>query len=225
MPLEDFTTYTKLDPNNRFTVTSNKVIRDGKQRNEEAWLYKNKGVGHFPANVGRTHRWNGIIDSVGTANNTSFNAWALTQTGDIDDWWGLHTGGKSFFASYFTRETTYKIKIFEDDSGSAASSEYGISADTRYWLEAEYDPGVGTYGTLYLRIFSDTYSTLLTTLSLALRSSKKAYDNVFSAMSVNTGVAAAVYGEAQDLDLMEAVIVRTKKNLGRGLTRGIGRGL
>ena len=48
-PTEDFTTYSKTDPNSRFTVTAGKVACDGLTRQEDARVYRDCGAAHFGA--------------------------------------------------------------------------------------------------------------------------------------------------------------------------------
>ena len=47
MPTENFTAYTEVDPNGRFTVTAGKIDCDDLDRDETAYVYDDKGVGHF----------------------------------------------------------------------------------------------------------------------------------------------------------------------------------
>ena len=50
MAVEDFTTYTEVDPNSRITVSSTKVTWASVQRDEDAYVYKDKGVNYFDEN-------------------------------------------------------------------------------------------------------------------------------------------------------------------------------
>jgi len=45
--LEDFTTYTKVDPGNYLSVTSQSVIQTAMPRSASSYVYKDFGVGHF----------------------------------------------------------------------------------------------------------------------------------------------------------------------------------
>lgn len=45
--LEDFTTYTEVDPTNKVSVTSNKITVTNLETTSSTYVYKDKGVGYF----------------------------------------------------------------------------------------------------------------------------------------------------------------------------------
>src|SRR3990172_12759017 len=47
MAYEDFTTYTEVDPNNRFSVATNVITITELTRTEDAYIYKDQSAGHF----------------------------------------------------------------------------------------------------------------------------------------------------------------------------------
>ena len=47
MAIENFTTYTEVDPNNKLTVTSTKITAVDLDRDEDAYVYKDFGANNF----------------------------------------------------------------------------------------------------------------------------------------------------------------------------------
>ncbi len=189
MAVEDFTTYTEVDPNSRITVTSTKVTWTLIQRNEDAYVYKDKGVDFFSGDftINLTYRHTG-----GSVQGAPIvNAWALTNL--IDDEQGIIDASGDFLGlhvSAITSTTPSNIGLQEGDGGTRYIGINGFRAviDTDYYLKIVRDESVGTYGTLYLYTYSDAARTiLLNTDTLTLHSSKKDYRYLFALLSRNSG--------------------------------------
>lgn len=170
---EDFSTYTEADANSRLTVTSSKVTWTNFSRYDtDHYVYKDYGSNHF----------NGDFEHLLSMQITGYSgdygyagAWAMANV--VDDWSGLQGASESglFVHQQHNTGTANAMACREVDSGSYYdSSYYSISLNTYYYLKIKRDESVGTYGTLYTYIYSDSSrTTLLTTLSVALHSNKK----------------------------------------------------
>lgn len=59
-PLEDFTTYTEVDPNSHVAITDANTITFDSWKNEDTYVYRDCGAGHF---TDYTHEWAAEIGS------------------------------------------------------------------------------------------------------------------------------------------------------------------
>jgi hypothetical protein len=88
MAYQDLTTYTEVDPNGHISTTSTRITYTNLAFNEDAYDYSDKGVDHFNGDF--TH----LLDIKFTGDGGGGNrAWVLAN--DVDDAYGLITGGKS----------------------------------------------------------------------------------------------------------------------------------
>jgi len=97
------------------------------------------------------------------------------------------------------------IYAFEIDGGTAYNDSFtSPTINVSYWLEIERDEAIGTYGTFYVRIYSDSArTTLVDTLSITLHTSKKDYEYLYGAQSLDASGAGVLTSYVQDLDLQE----------------------
>lgn len=197
MATEDFTTYTETDPADNITVDSaSQVTVTTLLRNTDTFLYKDKGAGHYAENFRHKFR---TQQTYGSANGTCI-FWSLTN--DVDDRAALSAGNKSaLFCEWYNRTA----RMLELDSGTNyVDVTAALSDATNYYMTVERDEAVGTYGTIYLYIYSDAgRTTLLDTLTLALHTSKKDFQYQFAVMSFNNNTTNYVSGVIADLDLQE----------------------
>ena len=207
---EDFTTYTEVDPNNHINKTSNHVdFKD--YRNEDAYLYKDKGAGHF---TDFEHKIDARINS--HSGNSLAYFWMVSN--DVDDVNGLRLAGKSFLAAVIGfYGTSYYIQLNEFYLGTEYDSTYSsVSAGTTYYCTIKKS---GTAFTC--KIYSDSARTnLITTLSLTLHeNTSKRY--IFVCNTWNSGT--AYYGDEdiENLDLQEAgdTTPPTYSNVGTNTTK------
>jgi len=195
---EDFTGYTEVDPNSHIAKTANHVdFQD--YRTEDAYLYKDKGAGHF---TDFTHKIN--IKSVSGALWHQAHIWLLSN--DIDDAKGLLANGK----------TAITIDIYKAGSGVVyltleefyTTGEYGnswspMSENVWYYLTIQKS---GT--ALTCKVYSDSArTTLLTTLSLTLHANHN-FRYVFVCNTWNSNSAGCNGDEdVENLDLQETVSI------------------
>lgn len=196
MATEDFTAYTEVDPNSRITVTSSRVTWASLPRNEDAYVYADKGVGHF---AGDFEHLLTIRDEM-SGDATGLVAFYVLANA-VDD----------VFALYFSHRLVQldvingTIRLGCGNSSSFPldfTSAYG-GAFTRY-LEIERDESIGTYGTMYCRIYTDSGRTMLEdTLSITLTTEKTDWRYVYPCATSNSGTTVARSGFSENLDLQE----------------------
>jgi hypothetical protein len=188
-PTLDLTTFTSVDAAPaKFTITSSRVTASGLANNDNRYLYSDRGAGHFAANF--THLF--------TINTTS-----VTGQGDPVPWMVSNevytprniTNG--LYAEIYYGTTLY---LSEKPSGSYDGS-VALSLNTPYYCKAVRDEDVGTYGTLYVYIYSDSGRTTLVdtvVVTLAVKADFRYYFAMSALGSTNPAVADA-YSENHDL--------------------------
>jgi len=205
MAEENFLTYPEIDPNSRITVTATRVTWAGLTGNEDAYVYSDKGVNYFNGDF--VHLLTLCITA--SVNNAVIYPWALTNT--LDDIYGIYLAGGSFLGLRIQHQTTIQLGLGESDAGVYYESTYYVmTAGIVYYLKIVRDESVGTYGTLYLYIYSDAArTTLLATKSLALHTSKKDFRYIFAVGSYdnNSSYTTSAYTEDLTLEGGEAAVL------------------
>jgi|APSaa5957512535_1039671.scaffolds.fasta_scaffold28984_2 hypothetical protein len=198
MALENFTTYTEADPNNKITITSTKVDVAALVNSDNAWVVDDKGAGNFDGDF--EHLFELYTSSSG---GNEPGHWAMANA--VNDRDGLKGGSEDYFYAWSYRGS--QIGLDEYDNGTNYQDFWGsASGSTLYYMTVERDEAVGTYGTLYLRIYSDlNRTTLLDTLTVTLHTSKKDFQYIYGFMNVGGGES-TYSGYTQNLDLQEPEI-------------------
>jgi hypothetical protein len=208
MPLEDFTTYTEVDPNNRFTVTATKVDVVGLERNEDAYVYADKGVDHFDGD------FEILFETFANSGASAFMAHAM-MSNFIDDYEGHRAANESFLA--VDRDGAEDIILVERD-GAGQFPDVSSRTVGPWYCIFERDESVGSFGTMYCFIYSDSDRlTLVDTLSIALHTSKKDFRYYYVANSVNDGNVLPFTGYSQNHDLQEISISKVGGLVNKGL--------
>jgi len=114
--LEDFTTYTEVDPNSHLSKLANAVDHKG-YRNEDCYLYKNESANYF-GNF--TH----LIDMKPVGHGSTSGGWSsfwMLSKDTVDDWYGLANANKT------------AICVAEAYSGGHYISVGEAYGGTQYW--------------------------------------------------------------------------------------------
>ena len=201
MAIEDLTTYTEVDPNGHITVDANTSTFTDLPRNEDAYVYKDKGVDHFN---GDFEHLSEIYSSAGTASGMVYiNVLANL----VDDAKGIYAGGGDMLTLLIHMDSANAPSLYmrEYVAGTEyTAGPYAFSPSTLYYLKFKRDEGVGTYGTLYCYLYSDAARTnLLTTLTLTLHA-KKDFRYIYVTQTYNSATTEVITGYYQNLDLQEA---------------------
>lgn len=179
---EDLTTFTEVDVNDRYTVTSTAVTVDGLERSDgdnDEYIYKDYGVDNFDGDF--THLVSVAMSTSVTENYANYYCWMLSN----------NLGGRTYHVtnnysflgvsdSYMSAER--KIYLYEQDGSSTYSdSSIGLVKGAIYDLVIDRDETVGTYGTIYVYIYSNASEELIDTLTVTLHSSKKDFRYLYCA--------------------------------------------
>ena len=189
MSLQNLTTYTEQDTNNRFSETSTRATFTNSPCNETNYLYYDFGVDYFAGDF--TFLFDFIVSSGGNGSNT-----IIGLGNDLSDYRTNQVASKSQLCIRLGYNGgSFTIELIELDSGSETSDNYAGTINTNYYLTFTRDESVGTYGTIYCYVYSDSArTTLLDTLTLTLNTSKKDFRYFFALQSYNNGTAVAQTG-------------------------------
>lgn len=161
-PIEDFTTYTEFDPLSKVAITSSTITGVGMSRDEDTYVYKDKGAGHFSGDF--TQLVDITIDNV--VNSGAAVGWAMTN--DIDDVRGLVVANKSFLYMSFLSGTA--AFLIESATGTLHSDfTVSLTEGQISYYTLDRDEGVGSFGQLSCLIYTDVDRTIpLDSLSVLL---------------------------------------------------------
>lgn len=224
-PIEDWTTYTEVDPNSHISKTSSVITFTDLTRGETAYVYSDKGAAHFDGDFEH------LVDTKQTAHSDSgiFVCWALAN--DLNDYYHLIANNNSAIIVRLSNATTV-MTIYEIKGGGVTGSgNYTFAEGTRDYLKIKRDEAVGTYGTVYCYIYSDAARTsLLATLSVTL-TEKQDFRYVYGVNTYNDGNAYTVNGDVSNLDLQEVISkaiasgITVSATVGRGIARSVSAGV
>jgi len=184
MATEDFTTYSKLDANSRYTIIPSKITATDLPSTEDAYVYKDKGVNYFDGDF--VHFL--TVRMTAATDGGRFYFWVLANA--IDDTQGIEDASGDFLGcEFYYGAPNYTIHLDECYGGTRITDSYVISLNTTYYLKIVRDESAGTYGKLYCYIYSDSERTnLLDTLTRSLHVSKKDYRYIYGANNRNSGI-------------------------------------
>ena len=204
-PYEDFyNDYSEVDPNShieRASGTPYKVSFNTLYRNETAYVYKDHGAGHFSGDF--EHLWEFEIT---IANNSAVViGWGMANT--LNDYRSIDLASGDELAVQLNKSAggSYLVYLFELIAGTQYyDSSVALSAATTYYCTTTRDEAVGTYGTLYLDVYSDaSRETLVDALSVTLHE-KEDFQYYYPCQSYNDSTAVYMTGVSQNHDLQEA---------------------
>ncbi len=197
MAIEDFTTYTEVDAGSDITITSSRVTFTVLPRNVESYVYYDKAAGFFDGSVGWIHNFEMFVSASDTGSVAV--GWMVSNT--IDDLAGQR-GVVSRLNFYWGGD---EKMVLEEGNGTANQFDVQastLSLSTLYYMQVEVDPAVGSFGTVYGRVFSDSDRTsLVEEMFLAIAGSVKDYRYIYGLNTFNSGTAQDITGYVQNLDL------------------------
>jgi len=201
MAFEDFNSYTEVDPNSRYTISGDgeKITVTALQKGEDSYIYDDKGVDFFDGDFEH------LVEFSGTYIDTDARCVVHSLSTSL----GPFRDGSVYLADTFAIDISaasssfMRIIIYEVDGASVYVDNWnGASWGTPYYGTFYRDPGVGTYGTLYLEIYSDSLkTTLVYTLSITLHSSIKKMRYSYGTQSWGDAGTQAISGYTNQLDL------------------------
>ncbi|MCK5611928.1 hypothetical protein KAR91_59210 [Candidatus Pacearchaeota archaeon] len=193
MSLEDYTIGIKLDANNRYTVTTNKIAVAGLLRNEpDEYVALDKGVAFFDGNF--NHKFQ---TKVTASTGGQVYPWALANTLDdflpLNDVLGLQVRSGQVF-------------LVEKDGGILYfDSSTTLIINTQYYHTIVRDEAIGSFGQLQCFIYDDAIRTnLIDVLTLALHV-KEDWRYVYGVMAPASSGINFITADIENLDLGLAV--------------------
>lgn len=194
--------FTEVDPNGRLAVTLNRVTAAALTRNETAYVYRDRGAAFYAGDF--LHQ----VDVRATAYTGDGMAvlWAIADvlSDRANGSWG---GGNALDVFAFHYLGAYRLYLEERESAVSYQDYMEISVNATYYLEIERDEAVGTYGTLYCRVYASAAdraagSGALDTLSLALHA-KRDHRYLYALASSNAASGSVnLSGYAENLNLV-----------------------
>lgn len=202
MATQDFTTYTKVDPGSKLTVTATRITFTAMPQNASTYVYKDLGAGAVGGSF--KHRFNFNITS--GSNNNVAGLWLVANTIANDN--AIMGGsfnalevsifiGATGVLNLFLRERWNNAGTWTTSSTSTAA----VAFATTYYVTVVRDESVGTYGTLYLYVYSDSgRTTLVATLTRTLNEAVD-FQYVYDVSSSNTGSGNTSTGYVDTFDM------------------------
>lgn len=200
MAIEDFTTYTEVDPNSEISVAAAQIDYTNQDIGSVAYVYKDQGLDHFDGDF--LHSLEMEVNSVDAGAAVRWMVWCVADAiGAFDE---LDANNdNSLHVLYDTADgVTPRLFIAENDGGAVSiTSKQGIVLDTTYYLEIEKS---GT--NLALRIYSDkSRQTLLGTINKTIVDHDYQYSYGFQSRGGGTGLDST--GRVARLNLGEVTFV------------------
>ena len=227
----DLTTAVETDTEGKLEVSAETIAVNGLDRNDRSNLYFDYGVGHYNFNFIHRHYVEYLSGLTG-----HIYTWVLANVPNTA-WHGIGEGGIRASGldgvSFRHREhaATAHWALNEVDAGTLyndIASDIGSLSNPRYietyWVEDPPGPNGGGY--LYGDVYpDDSYDTPLYTMQLNLHK-VYAFQYRYPMMSLDdnnlfnwTGIIGKVYS------IGEGVPALARRGVGRGILRGVGRGL
>ena len=195
MAVEDFTTYTKVDPNSDITITSSKVAFDTLLRSAIAYVTSDKGVNFFD---GDFEHW---VEIYANPVEDFALAWDWLLANVLSGELAMNQNDDEHFAVGFYSDAGNLLLRLAEGGLNYYQDTYNASLSTIYYLKIVRDESVGTYGTIYCYIYSNVERTnLLGTLSLALHIAKFDFRYIYALCGYGGGTQ-AITGYTENLNL------------------------
>jgi hypothetical protein len=195
--LENFTTYTEVDPNNHLSQTATRATFTTLTYNEDAYLYKSYGSGHFSGDF--EHKIDAVLSSSTTHNNYAV-VWALANgVGDNNDIEALNDYIKLYFAHRSTGKYFWLDGKYNGAAVSNTSSTYALTLGKTYYLTIKRDGNVVT-----VNVYDESArTTLLTSLTITLAGASSFEYLITTGSTSGVSYTWTLTGFVENLDLQE----------------------
>ncbi len=184
MANEDLSTYTLVNPNAVFTVTSSKSLWTNMNQSVSDYLYADKTVGFFGSTF--IHSLNFRLNSPGVAGNSLSQPWCLGNT--IANGNGFGSSQSIAFQLEGRTAGNIRIGLEQNHNGTTYDSpqDTSLTMDTDYYAIIQRTTA-GTNGTVTMYVYSNSnFTGLLVTLTLAL-GVNDTWRYVYAGQSFNNG--------------------------------------
>lgn len=213
MAIVDFTTGTEVDPGSKITVSSTKTDWAACATNSVSMVYKDYGSAYFAGDY--EHLWEAYLDS-GTTNGDGAVNWGLANVttlnfGSTVDYHAVLVSDEGSFWC-FLRE--YSTTVYQD-------YDTGMSYGTLYYMKTKRDEAVGTYGTLYNYVYSDSGRTTLVHSQTITLHENADFQYLYS-FSAKGSAGGTLTGYTQNFDLQEATTsIKTVNGLAKASVKTV----
>lgn len=194
--LENFTTYIELDPGEDITVTASTITAILVPRDINSRVFDDKGAGHFDEDFSHD------LDATAT-NGTQqvMSSWCLSN--DVSNLSGLITTSKSFLVVQHNLGASWLLREFM--AGSPYQDIATLTNGQIYYITIVRDESIGTYGTLYCYIYSNSIRTTLVDTLVVTLHQKLDLRYIYGFNSYNDSQGFTGSLTVSNLDLKEAV--------------------
>jgi len=197
--IQNYTTFSLTDANNRYTVTASRIVFSSLTDNEYAFAIKDFGVSFF--NTLFTHNFDFNLDS---ASATSGHAilWAVSNysTGILGG-----AGKNSIYATSSLSGNDVVIALYSITNSTLRTNSLTITSGkgNTYYASVNYDPAQGSFGKAFLRVYSDSARTTQvgSTVTLTFPSAIGAMRYLYGALSVHAPTTNNITGYVENLNL------------------------
>lgn len=182
-PTEDFTTYTEVDPNSHLSKTASTITVAGITNGEDAYIYADKGVGHF------TNAFTHLVDTrftAGSAQWAQFAFWAISN--DVDDMGGWNAGNHEAACLRWQDRRSYDGKVYAKLGSferELAEDWDRLTFDTPYYAKLVRSGANGQTLTAYE--YSDAIRATLVAQQAVALFNNRTFQYVFGCNSWNLG--------------------------------------
>lgn len=215
MSFGDLTTYIEVDPEDKLTVISDRITASGLERDQDAYVYKDKGVDFYDGDF--SFEFYTFMDS---SSDSLSNFYPFIVANQINNLRQLFLSDNTLSVDIQSVSSTMRVQLRQLAFGSTVRQDSAfLSFDTEYWHTVER---IG--GTLTDKIYSDQARTVLVdTLSINPTSIVK-YRYEYPANALNIGGLIEKFNGYMGIELGIAA-GNINRKLGKGLAKGLGRGL
>lgn len=191
----DLTTFTEVDPNSKITVTTAKADWSGLVISDSARVYKDMGVAHFAGDY--EHLWEAYINS-STTSGAGGVGWGIAN----DTTLSFNTGIDHHNVA-LANEGNARFNLQEFVGASGYQDFDGLTLSTLYYCKTKRDEAVGTYGTLYNYVYSDSGRTTLVATQTVVLHEKEDFRYLYAMTGKGTGTSDTLTGYTQNFDIQE----------------------
>jgi len=167
----DYTDFTAYDPDSKLSISESEISMTAVSGTYVYHTTKDYGAGYFSPGRVAGRCWRVHVKSVNSATTARTAFWGLSNV--ASDVISLQDANEH--AIFLVMDTNGSAQVLSPQETYNGTLSYpfdplSISTNTDYWVEIEIDPYTGTYGTLHVRVYTDSsYTNLYRSASGALR--------------------------------------------------------
>lgn len=200
----DFTEFNEVDAGNNITIVEDEIYFEDITRSQASYVYEDYGLDYFSG----SYTINATIE-IDNASDNGFNYIGFFGVSNgLGDMKVLYDGNYELQTVWLTKTVggDYELTLYDlKDKAQVLDNSVPLSAGTNYYLTMTRDENVGTYGMLYLYIYSDSErSVLVDTLTVTL-TAKTDMRYLYGFIGNNAGDAYTCEGYTKDMSWVVAV--------------------